>query len=94
MDKNYKQYVDEISPKHKYLKNYTLKVIYEENNNRLFAKIRVQTIKFNKYKKEILNNLSNYHLEIINANDKILQLEIHIKGFNTFNLDIGDKNIV
>ena len=76
------------------LKNYTLKVIYEENNNRLFAKIRVQTIKFNKYKKEILNNLSNYHLEIINANDKIVQLEIHIKGFNTFNLDIGDKNIV
>ena len=36
----------------------------------------------------------NYRIEIINLNDKIVQLEIHIKGFNTFNLDIGDKNIV
>ena len=75
------------------LKNYTLKVIYEEVNGRMFAKIRIQTIKFNKFKDEIIKELSNYHLEINSINDKMTQLEVHIKGFNNFNLDIGDKNI-
>ena len=76
------------------LKNYTLKVIYEECNNRYFAKIRLQTIKFNKHKEQIIKDLTNYHLEIKTLNDKTTELEIHIKGFNSFNLDIGDKTIV
>ena len=70
-----------------------MKVIYEEVNGRMFAKIRIQTIKFNKFKDEIIKELSNYHLEINSINDKMTQLEVHIKGFNNFNLDIGDKNI-
>ena len=57
-------------------------------------KIRIQTIKFNKFKDEIIKELSNYHLKIEVINDKMTQLEVHIKGFNNFDLDIGDKNIV
>lgn len=79
----------------KLLKCYSVRIIFTTENNRCYARLSISTEKLNSKKEELIKILdNNYHLVFKEFNNKMTNIEIHIKSINTFNTDLGDKNIV